>query len=389
MILIRPKTIDDAALTSSNIPLSEATWSGSTVYAAGAIVTKAAGSLGADSHHAYESLSGTSSTVTLTIASPCVVTWAAHGLAANTPIAFTTTGTLPTGLVAGTVYYVRAPTADTFNVSATSGGAAINTSGTQSGAHTATANPNLNKDPTVTANAAWWLDTGPINRWAMFDLYNGTATTDASLIDVTVALAGRIDSVALLNLANVVSARVVVSTVADGTLYDQTFTLTSTDGVGDWYAYFFEEIVSKDKLLATGLPVYADPSVRLVLTGNGTTAIACGTFVVGLSKSLGRTLHDGAQVGITDYSRKDVDAFGNYTIVKRAFSDRGAFHMRIGKSEVDGIKNVLADYRATPAVYSASSEYNSSLIFGFFREFNIEIDYPLESLVSIDIEGLT
>jgi len=77
-------------------------------------------------------------TVTVTIAAPGVFTWVAHGLAVGTPVKFSTTGALPTGLVAGTTYYVQsAPSADTFTVSATSGGAAITTTGTQSGVHTA------------------------------------------------------------------------------------------------------------------------------------------------------------------------------------------------------------------------------------------------------------
>ena len=75
--------------------------------------------------------------VTLTIASPCVVTWNAHGLANGTPIMLRTTGALPTGLSVDTVVYVSGATANTFNLSAVGGGAAINTSGAQSGVHTA------------------------------------------------------------------------------------------------------------------------------------------------------------------------------------------------------------------------------------------------------------
>ncbi|WP_027991938.1 hypothetical protein [Sinorhizobium meliloti] len=81
------------------------------------------------------------STVTMTIASPGVISWNAHGLAAGTPIKFSTTGALPTGLTAGTTYYVLNPTANDFQVAATPGGAAIDTSGTQSGTHTATTAP--------------------------------------------------------------------------------------------------------------------------------------------------------------------------------------------------------------------------------------------------------
>jgi hypothetical protein len=76
-------------------------------------------------------------TATMTIASPCVVTVTGHTFVANDPFIFTTTGALPTGLTVGTVYYVLAPSGNTFNVAATSGGSAINTSGSQSGTHTA------------------------------------------------------------------------------------------------------------------------------------------------------------------------------------------------------------------------------------------------------------
>ena len=70
--------------------------------------------------------------VTLSIASPCVMTTTTT-LADGTPITLTTTGALPTGLLPGVTYYVKYITATTYNLAATSGGASINTSGTQSG----------------------------------------------------------------------------------------------------------------------------------------------------------------------------------------------------------------------------------------------------------------
>ena len=56
-----------------------------------------------------------------------------HGFAANTPISFTSTGTLPTGITLSTIYYVRDITTNTFKISATSGGSAIGLSGTPTG----------------------------------------------------------------------------------------------------------------------------------------------------------------------------------------------------------------------------------------------------------------
>lgn len=74
--------------------------------------------------------------VTITIASPGVVTYTAHGISNGTPIQLSTTGALPTGLAIATTYYVVNQATNTFQLSLTPGGAPINTSGSQSGTHT-------------------------------------------------------------------------------------------------------------------------------------------------------------------------------------------------------------------------------------------------------------
>ena len=80
---------------------------------------------------------GGAQTVTLTLASPGVVNLTAHGLLANDPVVFSTTGALPTGLTAGTLYYVKTVTGSgTFTVSTTAGGTVINFTGSQSGTQT-------------------------------------------------------------------------------------------------------------------------------------------------------------------------------------------------------------------------------------------------------------
>ena len=85
----------------------------------------------------------TSSNVTISIAAPGLVTWTAHGLVAGTPVVFSSSGALPTGITAGTTYYVIAAglVANAFEISTTLGGSAVTTTGTQSGVHTAIATP--------------------------------------------------------------------------------------------------------------------------------------------------------------------------------------------------------------------------------------------------------
>lgn len=100
----------------------------------------AAGSVG---ETAISAVLGGSGTATITIASPGVVTWTAHGTYCATAINFTTTGALPTGIVAGTTYYITCGASfltNSFQLSTTIAnaiaGTSLNTSGTQSGVHT-------------------------------------------------------------------------------------------------------------------------------------------------------------------------------------------------------------------------------------------------------------
>ena len=78
-------------------------------------------------------------TCTVSIANPAVISRTAHGLSIGDAFTVTTTGALPTGMTAGsTPYYVISAGfgVNSFEFSATFGGSAINTSGSQSGTHT-------------------------------------------------------------------------------------------------------------------------------------------------------------------------------------------------------------------------------------------------------------
>ncbi len=85
-----------------------------------------------------------SNTVTITQASPAVVTWSGNQLRNGDPILLTTTGALPTGLATATKYFVVSngvDGTDKFRLAASPGGAAINTSSAGSGTQTATNAP--------------------------------------------------------------------------------------------------------------------------------------------------------------------------------------------------------------------------------------------------------
>jgi hypothetical protein len=345
MTIIRPKTIDDTALVSSNIIESApAEWSILTTYASGDQVAVTAGTNVA----LYQSLAAAN-----TGNDPATsLTWWESVGAIHTPYdsaAVYAAGDRVVDL-AGHRIYESAFDANTGN---------------------------------VLTDVAWWIDAGATNRWAMFDTVNGTLTTHPEQIDVTVQPVGMVDALALLNL-DAATVRVIVN----GGVYDQTITLTSTSGIDNWYAYLFSEVVRRSDVTFYDLPPYASPSIEVIIDGGGGAA-QCGTMVVGLSRNLGGTQY-GATVGIDDFSRKETDDFGNYTVVPRAFRRRGDFKFMFDNTDLDEIVRLLSLYRATPIIYDATSGlYGSALVFGFYKSFDVEIAYPTKSLCTLSTEGLT
>jgi hypothetical protein len=125
----------------------------------------------------------TPTSATITIASPAVVT-ATINIPDGTPFTFSTTGWLPTGLLPGVTYYTKYLTPATFNLAATSGGASINTSNTQSG--TQTINPNgilLSSLTGADASTPLFQNTFTVSDVSRFLLVFGTNDYGSTILD--------------------------------------------------------------------------------------------------------------------------------------------------------------------------------------------------------------
>lgn len=379
MKIIRPFTVVPAGLTSNVAEADYPAHSLSTIYALGTRVIS--------NHRIYESLTGKSGVVTISNATPAVVAWVGHGQAVNTPVSFATTGALPSPLVAGTVYYIIAAglTADAFQLSLTLGGVAINTTTAGSGVHTATASTNYNKAPA--ANPTVWLDSGATNRWKMFDQSVQSQTSNVASIDVDIALTALIDSVALINIS-ATSVQVVLTDAIEGIVYNETVDTVSTAGVYDMYTFFFEPISRTSEIIFTNIPPYLNAVLSVTLTDISGGTVLCGECIAGQALQIGDT-EVGVKVGITDYSIKQRDAFGNFIIVERAFSRRANFTVVVESNIVDQLVAIFEQYRATPIVYVGTASYGSTLVYGFYKSFDIDIGYADgTSVCSLDIEGL-
>lgn len=229
-----------------------------------------------------------------------------------------------------------------------------------------------------------WLQVGPTNRWAMFDGEIASATKDGAAITV-VLNTSQINSVALFGL---VGSSVTV-TLRDSTNTTVLYTATKNlEGVfvDNWYDYFFSEFRQIDLAVFTDLPVYYAAKLTIEVTG---TNVQIGQAVVGYAYFIGETEY-GSSSGIIDYSKKEANTFGNVTFITRAFSKRMSAKLWLQNTSLDYIQSKLAEVRATPCVWVGTEDttYNNLVVYGFYKDFTLEVTYPTTSSCSLEIEGL-
>lgn len=208
------------------------------------------------------------------------------------------------------------------------------------------------------ASSGKWIDVAPTNRWAMFDQALGSATVSGAGIDVTLN-AGAATALALLDVVgSVVRVRVGA--------YDRTIP------AGQGTTTFLD-------LPGTGAPI------RVTIDGDG--GVAVGSLLVGRLVALGVT-EAGPSASITDYSRKEVDDFGEVKVVQRAWSKKMAAKALIDTAALDVVSNRIAAVRARPSLWIGQSGIDCLTIYGFFKDFSIEVGETVSKL-SLSIEGLS
>ena len=249
-------------------------------------------------------------------------------------------------------------------------------------------NSNLNNIPDAVGSTAWAF-LSPDNKHAMFDGQVSTETTKAtSPLTVTVAC-GIVNSIALIGLTGSSLTITVRDNGASPPVYTRTVGLDGTI-ITDWYMYFFEPFVQLGEVVLTDLPPYLNGQVTMNLTGGG--AVAIGEMILGTVYTLGAEgVEQGASVGIIDYSRKDTDTdTGITTFTRRAFSKRMSGQFLVDNVSINGVQRILADIRAVPSVYIGSEDttYAPLVVYGFYRDFSIDIAYPTKSWCRVEVEGL-
>lgn len=236
----------------------------------------------------------------------------------------------------------------------------------------------------TTDNPAKWLDLGATNRWKMFDEIVGTATTNPGSVSVTIKPGAVINSLALVNTSGE-SVSIVMTDPIEGVVATRSYSLI--DGaVDNWYDWFFEDIEYRTSLVVLDLPAFGTADVTVTVTSSGTASV--GALVIGKTADIGTALY-GTGVGIDDYSLKERDRWGGWSVTEGEFSDTAKFPVSVDTDRVPKIKRMLTEVRAKPVVWVGEETYEATILYGFFTSFSLVYSGPEVSDCQLEIEGLT
>ena len=245
-----------------------------------------------------------------------------------------------------------------------------------------------------------WLDLGATNRWRMFDDGTSTLTSNPELIEISIQIPAEqlADGIAFFGL----DAGAVEIEVSDenGALYQKEREFLIGVSESNWWSYFFGSVLGfqdpTQDIVALALPTVFGATIRIKIKRE--TGIArCGLIVVGRQQQLATSIY-GSSVGIRDFSIKEADAFGNFTVVERRFVKRAEVDLIMDTNQVSGIQRALANRRATPTVYIGSKaadpfEFENTIheeliLYGYYSDFDLVLTDANTTRGTIDIEGL-
>lgn len=244
---------------------------------------------------------------------------------------------------------------------------------------------NLNKAPAT--ETAWWVEVSPTNRWKCFDTSNSTQTAQSTSAQYVLTPGQIVDYVGLLNIRAGVTFRAQLVDPTYGLVYDDIVYLSKILQDSSWYSFFIANKLSLSSSTLNSIPAYPDATLTVDIVG--TVDLAFGILTIGQSKVIGQGVSYGARVSIQDYSRKEINQWGDTILVKRAYAKRASFNVRLNSGEVDTVNDYLAQLRATPCLWIGSNGYTSTMVFGIYENFETTIQYFDSSECSLNLLGLT
>lgn len=220
-----------------------------------------------------------------------------------------------------------------------------------------------------------WQDSGPTNKWAMFDLYSSNRSTATTSMVVSVAPGQRVNGVALIGLVG--SSAQISMTVAAVEVWNSGAinltlrnTLTATQ-------YAFGKFGQKKAIARFDMPPYSSATITVTITG---PVVGCSALVIGSYFDMGRVI-SGVDAAALNFSTIDRATTGELSkMIPRRTVARPSMTVLGTATSTDALLDLREELNAKPAVWSGMDDqdtspyFNALLILGPYKEFSPKLN---------------
>ena len=226
-----------------------------------------------------------------------------------------------------------------------------------------------------------WLDVGPTNRFAMFDLSRNTQTVCASPLTVVIAPGERANTIGFSGLsANQVQISA-TSVMGGGTVYPSAYSASptgifnlNTRIVNDGYDYCFEPFTTLPSLAIFDLPPFSDIIITVTISATSGN-VKCGALVVGTYTYIGN-IQFGMVNDALNFSTVTRDVFGNATLVPRRTIPKTDQTLFINADRINRCKEARVLLNAVPALWTGLDDNTNAMfdmlaLLGIYTKFTI------------------
>lgn len=254
-------------------------------------------------------------------------------------------------------------------------------------AHTSAASPLPENNPSQ------WVDIGPTDRWAPFDIYTSTASKTVTTMTYVLS-PGYFNSVALYGLTGAQYSITVKDAPGGATIFSRSGYLTE-DPLG-WYEYLFVATRAVDKLVFSGIPIRPAAELTITITAAvgqpvGIGMIVAGDYVPLISDAAewGGTLQ-GASADPVTYSYIKTNDDGTTTIVKRNSGTNMRCKVALPRIHADAALQVLQGVLDRPVAFIATGApgYAGLSVFGYAKSAPVSYDSFQNATIDINVIGL-
>lgn len=232
-----------------------------------------------------------------------------------------------------------------------------------------------------------WGRYGSTRRWAPFDDSVSTAALSEDGYTCSFRVSSRFEAIALFGLRGS-RVQVRIFNKSDELIFEREEDLRGNRLTTGWKSYFFGEFSPRRDVVLRNIPPFGRGLlVEVEVFGVGLTGLS--EISVGMVLDFG-CVEFGVTHGTRTWHRVQASPFGDELLQRVASAKRNNPQIRIPKRKHRAITGWLTDLESKVAVYIGSDDpdYEALIVHGYLEKWEILIDYPTYSLVSLNINGL-